>query len=210
MHALTKCLAGATVATGMLLTPIFSRLSGVPERDAPLVAASVEAVARPLPAGWPVLVSRELARAPLPVERTDLDSMLRIVDRAARRFRVDPLTVIAVIKVESGFNPFAVSSAGAIGLMQVRAETGREVAARVGVEWTNDDLLFDPEVNVVLGTAYLRELLDRFDNLDVALAAFHAGPNKIAARNLELGDVSLEYTGRVWEALLALHKTARV
>jgi soluble lytic murein transglycosylase len=151
-----------------------------------------------------------LRRDPMPVEQADLDAMLLSVDRAAKRFDIDPLTILAVIKVESGFDPFAISTAGAMGLMQLQLATAQDLATRLGIEWTHDELVFDPDVNILLGTAYLRELLDRFDNLDIALAAFHAGPNRIAARNLRLGAASLQYTDRVWDALVALHKTARV
>jgi len=210
MRVMTRGFAALTVAAGVLLAPIFTRLTVIPDRDLAPIPAESRAAVRPLPATWPTRVASLLRRDPMPVEQTDLDAMLRHVDRAAKRFGLDPLTILAVIKVESGFDPFAISAAGAMGLMQLRLDTAQDLAARLGVEWTHDDLVFDPEINILLGTAYLRELLDRFDNLDVALAAFHAGPNRIAARKLHLGAASVQYTDRVWDAIVALHKTARV
>jgi soluble lytic murein transglycosylase len=99
---------------------------------------------------------------------------------------------------------------GATGLMQLRPDTAREVATRLGLEWTSEDALFDPRTNILLGTAYLRELLDRFDHMDVALAAFHAGPNRVASDRLHLGPVAVQYTDRVWDAIVDYHKAVRI
>lgn len=210
MRVLSRTLAAATVATSVVLAPILSRLAIVPELDLPPAPVERFEKGRPLPSTWPARVASALRRDGARIECAELDSVVLHVERAASRFGLDPLTVLAVIKVESGFDPFAVSPAGAMGLMQLRPETAAEVASRLGIEWTSDELSFDPQVNVLLGTAYLRELLDRFGNLDVALAAFHSGPNRIASQNQVLGATSLQYTERVWDAIVVLHKSARV
>lgn len=77
----------------------------------------------------------------------------------------------AVIRVESNFNPGAVSRKGATGLMQLMPDTGRRFGAR--------DLV-QPEENVMAGSRYLRYLLDLFDqNLELALAAYNCGENAV-------------------------------
>lgn len=211
MRFITRSLAAGTVLTGMILAMFFSSLLApvVVEAQARPISAAAPLAPRALPAGWAGRVADHLRRDPMPIESTEVDSILAIVERCAGRFDIDPLTVLAVIRVESTFDPFAVSPVGATGLMQLRADTAREVAARLDVEWTSDALLFEPETNVLLGTAYLRELLDRFGHLDMALAAFHAGPNRIAAQGQPLGAVSVHYTDRVWEAIVEYHRTAR-
>jgi soluble lytic murein transglycosylase-like protein len=96
----------------------------------------------------------------------------QIIDEAAAAHGVSAHLVRAVVEGESGFDPWAVSRAGAQGLMQLMPAT----AALMGV---NDRM--DPRQNVFGGTRYLSQLLDRFDG-DVALtlAAYNAGPTKVA------------------------------
>lgn len=95
------------------------------------------------------------------------------IAEAAARFGVPIDLVVEVIRAESGGQVRAVSSAGAIGLMQVMPATYAELRARHGL---GPDP-FDPGDNVLAGTAYLREMLDRF-GLRGAIAAYHAGPGR--------------------------------
>ena len=93
------------------------------------------------------------------------------IDAIARRHGMDPLLVRAVIRVESNFDPKAVSPKGAAGLMQLMPET----AMRYGVENR-----FDPAQNVDGGVRYLRDLMAMFDNnLSLALAAYNAGEGAV-------------------------------
>lgn len=90
---------------------------------------------------------------------------------AAAANTVQPNLVRALIVVESGFNPRAVSKKGAIGLMQLLPAT----AKRYGVKDA-----YDPEQNIRAGTHYLKDLLARFDsNLELALAAYNAGEEAV-------------------------------
>jgi soluble lytic murein transglycosylase len=92
-------------------------------------------------------------------------------------YSLDLYLVAAVIRAESRFDPHALSHAGAIGLMQIIPTTGEWIAAQIGeASFTIEDL-YDPEVNIRFGTWYLRYLLDRFGDMDVALAAYNAGPS---------------------------------
>ena len=90
--------------------------------------------------------------------------------------------VLAVIQVESSGYNFAVSSAGALGLMQLVPETAEGVARRIGLRWVGPATLFDPVFNVQLGVVYLRELIDRYGSVTTALAAYNWGPTRIAER----------------------------
>ena len=97
----------------------------------------------------------------------------RFINNAARMHRVDPLLIKAIVHVESGFDPYAVSEKGAKGLMQLMPETVRDM------EVANP---FDPEANILGGTRYLKKNLDRFNNdLELSLAAYNAGPKRVQA-----------------------------
>ena len=94
-----------------------------------------------------------------------------VIAGAAKANTVQAALVRAVIVVESGFNPRAVSKRGAVGLMQLLPATAR----RYGVKD-----LYDPEQNIRAGTRYLSDLLARFDsNLELALAAYNAGEEAV-------------------------------
>ena len=104
---------------------------------------------------------------PVPAEQVSLQP---IIERHAAAQRLDRRLVQAVIQVESGYNPGARSRKGAMGLMQLMPETARELLVNNA---------FDPEENIRGGTAYLRRMLDRFGALELALAAYNAGPTAV-------------------------------
>jgi soluble lytic murein transglycosylase len=91
-----------------------------------------------------------------------------------------PGNIIAgIIRQESAFDPRATSPVGARGLMQLMPETAREMSRKVGVPYA-PDRLYEPGMSVRLGSTYFKELLDRFDgNVELALASYNGGPNRI-------------------------------
>ena len=97
--------------------------------------------------------------------------------------RVDPALVWAIMREESGFRPGVMSSAGAMGLLQLMPETARRTAARVGADALEEsELLFVPETNIALGSAYLDYLSERFPNqVSAVIASYNAGPNAVAS-----------------------------
>jgi len=100
----------------------------------------------------------------------------QIIQREARRNQLDPAWVAAEIRAESVFNPRARSPANARGLMQVLPDTARGVARRQGLPWNGAESLYDPETNITLGTAYLREKEAMYRAAYIAIAAYNAGP----------------------------------
>ena len=91
-------------------------------------------------------------------------------DRDWQSFRVDPALVKAVVATESNFEITAVSRAGAQGLMQLMPETAREMGVLAP---------FKPSENLRGGVRYLREMLDRYGDTRLALAAYNAGPEAV-------------------------------
>jgi soluble lytic murein transglycosylase len=94
---------------------------------------------------------------------------------------LDPYTVAGLIRQESVFDPRAVSSANAYGLMQLLPGTARITAKRYGIEGdiTTETLLSDPRLNIRLGTGYLREQLDKYGRIEYVAAAYNAGPGRV-------------------------------
>jgi soluble lytic murein transglycosylase len=103
------------------------------------------------------------------------------ISRVAHLYDLDPYLVAAVVKTESGFNPEAVSPAGAVGLMQLMPTTADWITT-LGI-WQGDShpQLTDPGDSLELGTCYLAYLTGRFggDNRVAVLAAYNAGPNAV-------------------------------
>jgi soluble lytic murein transglycosylase len=131
----------------------------------------------------------------------DKRRVLVAIVREARRNGLDPLLVAAIIKVESRFDPFAVSHVGALGLMQLMPPTAQELSA----EKLNKRHLFDPVLNIELGTAYVARLLQRFDgDLGRALIAYNAGPS--VARSLVKGSRSYKRLDVYPQAVIAAYR----
>lgn len=103
------------------------------------------------------------------------------IRRVAAANQLDPAWVAAEIRAESVFNPNARSAANALGLMQMVPATGMATAQRLGLPWGGAQSLYDPDTSITLGTAYLRQLLDRYGGLPyMAIAGYNAGPTPLA------------------------------
>ena len=121
-------------------------------RNAPATAAQAPSTSIPAPAKMP-------------------GAYTEIINTACNRHGVDPALVHALVKVESDFNPYALSSKGAMGLMQLMPETAMNMNVRN---------TYNPHENVDGGVKYLRYLIDRYEgNLALALAAYNAGETSV-------------------------------
>ncbi|MFN4175549.1 lytic transglycosylase domain-containing protein [Phenylobacterium sp.] len=118
------------------------------------------------------------------------------VSAAAERHRLDPKLLHALVTVESAYHPRAVSQAGAAGLTQLMPTTARELGVRDR---------FDPAANLLAGADYLARQLVRFGDLRLALAAYNAGPGRVAqlGRIPEIAETKA-YVRSVVECYLAL------
>lgn len=129
---------------------------------------------------WPELATPE--QNAVPWRFVQMYYPLRFEDEireAARKNALDPYLVMALIRQESAFNPNAKSRVGAAGLMQIMPATGNELGNRIYGRFTQARLL-DPEVNVELGTHYLKRVIRLFDgNVELALAGYNGGPYRI-------------------------------
>jgi len=112
-----------------------------------------------------------------------------IISEASQKYGVDVGLIKAVIKAESNFNPQAESHAGARGLMQLMPATARSLGV-------SDS--FDPEQNVMAGTRFLKDMLQRYNgDVDAALAAYNWGPGNVDKRPEHLPRETRDYLARV-------------
>lgn len=112
---------------------------------------------------------------------------------------IDPLLIMALIKVESNFKEYAVSHAGAVGLMQLMPQTAAWISERLNL--TAD--INSAVDNIVIGIKYLQYLIDLYDgNLDLALRAYNAGPARITVEN----NISSRYLSRI-KSYYVIYKT---
>lgn len=103
----------------------------------------------------------------------------------SRSYTTDPLMILAVVAQESHGNPNALGRmrsgtfSGAIGLMQIKLETAKKMAASFGLHIESEEDLLKPEINVTLGTAYLIRLISKYGNWKEALIAYNLGHSAV-------------------------------
>lgn len=96
------------------------------------------------------------------------------VTKYSQEYVVDENLIYALIKAESNFQADAISNKNALGLMQLMPATAEEVAKKNEIELTEDNIL-QPEININIGTKYISTLLEKYECVEVALAAYNAG-----------------------------------
>ena len=119
-----------------------------------------------------------------------------IIEHYADKYDLPPELIYAIIRAESSFNRYAVSHAGASGLMQIMEPTGYWAAEQIGIADFDYARIFEPELNISIGVWYIHRLIGQFGgNLDTALAAYNAGSGNVSSWLNEQGstDHSLEH-----------------
>jgi len=96
------------------------------------------------------------------------------VELYAKEYSVDEDLIYAIIKSESNFDAQAKSNKGACGLMQLMQSTAEEVAKKLDFK-IDEKIVMEPKVNINLGTKYISTLIEKYENIDLALAAYNAG-----------------------------------
>ncbi len=116
----------------------------------------------------------ELYRLLYPLYYADL------LQKHTTKHEIDPLFVAAMIREESRYNADIVSYAGAIGLMQIMPANGPEFANRLKIPRFNTKMLYNPDINIQMGTWYMKSLMNQFDNNHALVAgAYNGGPGRM-------------------------------
>ncbi len=162
-------------------------------------------------AGW-FLIFYMPDKAAEYIYQTDFEEY---VEKYSDEFNVDPALVYAVIKVESNFNPSAVSDVGAIGLMQMIEDSFDWVAWKLGRDDLDYEDLYDPEYAVMFGSYMVGYLYDRYKSVELTAAAYHAGMGKVDEwiesglvdpQNVDISDISGKNTAHYVSKILRAYE----
>ena len=124
-------------------------------------------------------IAQQIAQYKTGLKASHIDDLPELIIHESKKYGYDPLLLTAVIITESSFNNWARSNKGALGLMQIRPATGKELAAEVSVQWQGTPSLYNPETNIALGAYYLNKLYLHFGDLGLALEAYNHGPSRL-------------------------------
>jgi len=145
-----------------------------------------------------VRVRQALGRHGQRLSSAETERVVASILEAHDRYGISTDVLLAVIETESGFNTRAMSHRGALGLMQLMPATGHEMARDLDIEWKGKEMLYDPAINIRLGSEYLHRMFQRFGHADNALAAYNAGPARVEVLN-DAGILPRDYPGKVRE-----------
>jgi soluble lytic murein transglycosylase-like protein len=120
-----------------------------------------------------------------------------VIEESAKH-SLDPMLILAVMKVESRFDHKAVSPRGALGLMQIRSVVVNELAGEGEIPNSKGEQnLTDPRLNIKIGVAYLSYLKKMFRDLRLALAAYNSGPTRVRSKLVAKKQIPLGYANKV-------------
>lgn len=124
-------------------------------------------------------ISKVMSSYKTGLDETNREEVPHLIFEQSQKYGYDPLFVTALIITESSFYNWAESDQGAMGLMQIRPGTGVVLASETQMQWQGKPTLYDPGINIALGTYYLSKLVSRYGDLGLALEAYNHGPTKL-------------------------------
>lgn len=127
-----------------------------------------------------------------------IDVLSHNLVRLSDAYEIPAGLILSIIKVESDFQPWAISPRGALGLMQLMPETGQWIASRYAMKWDGPTTLLDEEMNTEFGVRYLAYLKDKYGgDLRKMLSAYNRGPAKVDEDVNEGRSLTLEYYTKI-------------
>jgi len=120
-----------------------------------------------------------LDKQPTDLANVTREELAEVIYEEAIRYNQDPKFILALIAIESEFYNWSVSEKGAKGLMQIMPYVGKSLAQELGIEWSGDQTLFNPYLNIRMGIYYLSQLMLDFKDVGMALTAYNYGPTYV-------------------------------
>jgi len=131
------------------------------------------------------------------VTEVSMMALAETIYEEATRYDYDPKFLLALISIESSFQTSSVSPRGAMGLMQLMPYVAEAIAPQLNIEWHGEGMLFDPLINIKLGSYYLNQLIRDFKHLELALVAYNYGPTYVKSRIERKEHIPLGYCRKV-------------
>jgi len=139
-----------------------------------------------------------LERHPTGLASVTKEELAEVIYEEANRYNQDPKFLLALIAIESEFKNWSVSEQGAKGLMQIMPYVAKSLARELGIEWSGDRTLFNPYLNIRMGSYYLFQLIKEFTDLRTALAAYNYGPTYIKGLQEKNEKIPTHYFYKIW------------
>lgn len=140
----------------------------------------------------------------------EVGTLTDVIYVQSKKFRYDPMFVLALILTESSFRRGQKSSAGARGLMQVIPFVGKDVATRAGVDWEDSNTLFEPESNIKLGTRHLFEQVLLFGDVEKAILSYNLGEARLRGLIRQNKPLPQNYLNKVMKHYKMLRENYKV
>jgi len=134
-----------------------------------------------------------LERHPTDLANVTKEELAEVIYEEALRHNHDPKFILALIAIESSFQNWSVSEQGAKGLMQIMPYVAESLANELGIEWSGDQTLFNPCLNIRMGIYYLTQLYKDFNDIRLALVAYNCGPTYIKGLMEKKKGIPLNY-----------------
>jgi soluble lytic murein transglycosylase-like protein len=141
-------------------------------------------------------IAEVLGKQPSDLAEVTREELAEVIYEEADRNSQDPKFILALISIESSFYNWAVSEKGAKGLMQIMPPTGELLAKKLRIEWSGDRTLFNPYLNIKMGSYYLAQLIKQFNDPQLALEAYNYGPDYIQNLKDNKGEIPVQYYKR--------------
>ncbi|OGP62228.1 MAG: hypothetical protein A2169_00730 [Deltaproteobacteria bacterium RBG_13_47_9] len=132
------------------------------------------------------------------------EELAEVIYEEATRNNHDPKFILALIAIESSFQNWSVSHRGAKGLMQIMPYVAQSLAQEMGIEWSGDRTLFNPFLNIKMGTYYLSQLIFDFDDIRLALTAYNYGPSYVKGLKEKKKQIPSHYYQKVFTVYQSL------
>ena len=139
-----------------------------------------------------------LEKQPTGLANVTKEELAEVIYEEAIRYNHEPKFLLALIAIESSFQNWSVSEQGAKGLMQIMPYVAESLAQELGIEWGGDRTLFNPYLNIRIGSYYLFQLIKEFNDPRLALAAYNYGPTYIKGLKERDEKIPTHYFYKIW------------